>query len=129
MTSFRPAIGHLCLNEKVDIVPMYLGGTHDALPVGAALPKQRRLWVKIGDPIRADRMSKETEAMSRSAAYRHVAEKVEAAVRALGGLEPVTFPDEDEIRRARRAVRAKVVTKSEREERVAGHPVHGPTES
>jgi long-chain acyl-CoA synthetase len=88
MVSFKPAIGHLCLNERVAIVPMYLGGTHDVLPVGQALPKGRKLWVKIGPAITPAAMSRETAGMSRSAAYRHVAWRVEAEVRRLGGLEP-----------------------------------------
>jgi long-chain acyl-CoA synthetase len=69
-------------------VPMYLGGTHDAMPVGAALPKQRDLFVKIGDPIRADAMRERTRGMARSAAYRLIAREAELAVRALGGLPP-----------------------------------------
>jgi dihydroflavonol-4-reductase len=86
MTHFKPALGHLCLNEKVDLLPMYLGGTHDAMPVGALAPKSRKLSVKIGAPITAERMLAETKGMAKSAAYRHVARAVEQAVRQMGGL-------------------------------------------
>lgn len=86
MTHFKPALGHLCLNEKVDLLPMYLGGTHDAMPVGAFAPKSRKLSVKIGAPITAERMLAETKGMAKSAAYRHVARTVEQAVREMGGL-------------------------------------------
>lgn len=88
MTSFKPAIGYLALQAGVDIVPVWLGGTFDALPVGAAMPKQRELTVRVGAPIRADQVRKHTETWPRAAAYRHVAELVEAAVRELGGLPP-----------------------------------------
>ncbi|MCB9649220.1 MAG: AMP-binding protein [Deltaproteobacteria bacterium] len=94
MVSFKPAIGHLCLNEKVAIVPMYLGGTHDVLPVGQALPSGRKLWVKIGPAITPEAMEAETAGMSRSAAYRHVSWRVEGEVRRLGGLEPPEPPPE-----------------------------------
>lgn len=84
MAPFKPAIGYLSLSEGVDILPMYLGGTHDALPVGAFIPKQRDLWVRIGAPIDAHRMREDTRGMARSAAYRYVARHAEDAVRALG---------------------------------------------
>ena len=104
MASFKPAIGYLSLSEAVDILPMYLGGTHHALPVGAFLPKQRDLWVRIGAPIDANRMREETRGMARSAAYRHVARRAEDAVRALGRLpiEPRAPADRDPAGRAAR---------------------------
>jgi long-chain acyl-CoA synthetase len=88
MTDFKPALGHLMLNERVDVLPMFLGGTHDALPVGAVVPKERRLSVRIGEPVTWQRMVRETEGMPRSQAYRHVADVVEREVRRLGGLGP-----------------------------------------
>jgi long-chain acyl-CoA synthetase len=96
MTSFKPAIGHLCINERIDIVPMYLGGTHESLPVGSVLPKQRELSVRIGHPITPDEMIRQTEGMSRSKAYRHVAMVTERAVRELGGLPVESVGDRGE---------------------------------
>lgn len=86
MAPFKPAVGHLCLSEAVDILPLYLGGTHDALPVGGARPKQRALWVSIGAPLTVEVMRRETAGMARAEAYRHVAARAEAVVRRLGGL-------------------------------------------
>lgn len=86
MRPFKTAIGYLCLNEKVDILPMWLGGTHDVLPVGSFLPKGRRLEVRIGDPVDHRAMQRATTGMSRSAAYRHVTAEVERRVRRLAGL-------------------------------------------
>jgi long-chain acyl-CoA synthetase len=85
MSDFKPAVGYLCLHENVDILPIALIGTHDALPVGAALPKGRKLGARIGPPIRAEDMQRETEHMSRAAAYRHVANVAERAVRRMLG--------------------------------------------
>ncbi|MCB9653975.1 MAG: AMP-binding protein [Deltaproteobacteria bacterium] len=83
MTEFKPAIGHLCLHERVDILPMYLGGTHEALPVGAVVPASKKLFARIGPPLTADQMLKETHGMPRARAYRFVAAEVERAVRRL----------------------------------------------
>jgi len=97
MTSFKPAIGYMSLQVGIDIVPMWLGGTFESLPVGAAMLKTRDLHVRIGPPVRADAMRKVTEGWPRAAAYRHVAEQVEDAVRKLGGLEPREKNARDEI--------------------------------
>lgn len=103
MIGFKPAMGHLCLVERVDILPMFLGGTHDALPVGSAIPKARELFVRIGEPLKHEVMAKETAGMSKSEAYRHIALRAEEIVRKLGNL-PAAEPAEP-----RRARRAKVV--------------------
>jgi long-chain acyl-CoA synthetase len=95
MTSFKPAIGHLCLNEGIDVLPMYLGGTYEALPVGSMLPKARDLQVKIGKPLTPEAMRRATEGMPRSKAYRYVAQEAERAVRKLGGL-PLELEERDE---------------------------------
>lgn len=88
MSDFKPAVGYLCLHEKIDILPIALVGTHDALPVGTAVPKGRKLGARIGPPIRAEEMLKETEHLSRAAAYRHVARIAEQSVRRLLGQAP-----------------------------------------
>ena len=96
MIGFKPAIGHLCLSESIDILPIYLGGSHEVLPVGSFLPKERSLRAIIGDPITAERMRTETAGMARSKAYRYVAEHTERAVRGLGRLAPVPTTAETE---------------------------------
>ena len=95
MAPFKPAIGYLSLNERIDILPIYLDGTHAALPVGAAVPRQRTLRVRVGAAVSADRMLEETKGWARAAAYRHVTEHVEAQIRRLGGLAPVEAKDDD----------------------------------
>ena len=92
MAPFKPAVGYLCLHEKVDILPMWLGGTHEALPVGAALPRHRRMEVRIGVPIDHREMLKATQHLSRSRAYRAVTEELELRVRTLSGLGPSAQP-------------------------------------
>lgn len=113
---FRPAIGYLALSDGIDVVPMYLGGTHDVLPVGASVPKGRKLFVKIGAPILAEDLAKETKGWPKSLAYKRHALEVEKAVRRLGGLPPP--PDEDvvfdEEEKAITEVRAELEERAER---------------
>ncbi|MCR9246081.1 MAG: 1-acyl-sn-glycerol-3-phosphate acyltransferase [bacterium] len=47
----NPGAVSLVLNEGVPIVPVGIVGTYDVLPPGVALPRPRRLVVRIGAPI------------------------------------------------------------------------------
>ena len=51
LSEFKPLMGQLALETNVDILPMHLGGTFDAMPKGAIIPKKRDLAVRIGAPI------------------------------------------------------------------------------
>lgn len=93
MQEFKTAVGYLALHNRVDILPIYLGGTHEALPVGANVPKRRELWARIGNPLRHEILNEETVAMSRSKAYKHVAQRVEAAILEMSKLPPVTLTE------------------------------------
>lgn len=88
LAPFKAAVGYLALSERVDVVPMWLGGTHAAMPVGAALPKERKLSVRIGPTLTIDEMVAMTRGRSRSAAYRLIALELERRVRRLGDLPP-----------------------------------------
>lgn len=86
MAPFRPAIGYLCLHERVDVLPMWLGGTFESLPVGSAIPRKRGLEARIGEPVEHRAMLEATNGMGRSQAYRFVTAEIERRVRALAGL-------------------------------------------
>jgi long-chain acyl-CoA synthetase len=86
MEDFKPSIGYLALVNQVDVVPMYLEGTHDALPRGSAVPQQRKIAAHIAPLVSYAQLRQATAAMSRSEAYREAARIVEAAVRKAGGL-------------------------------------------
>ena len=51
LSEFKPLMGQLAIETNVDILPMHLGGTFDAMPKGAVVPKKRDLTVRIGAPI------------------------------------------------------------------------------
>ena len=94
MVEFKPAIGWLCLHEQVDVLPVWLGGTYESMPVGARLPKSRELEVRIGEPVTHEAMKAITQNMSRSQAYRVVTREVESRVRVLGGFPPLPLLEE-----------------------------------
>ena len=48
MAEFKPSIGYLALANRADVLPIFLAGTHDALPVGSALPSGRDISAHIG---------------------------------------------------------------------------------
>jgi long-chain acyl-CoA synthetase len=80
---FKPAIGHLALTHGVDILPIYLGGTREAMPKGSRLPTKRSIVARIGLPLEVEHLRRLTESMRFSQACRKVAELAHSAVIAL----------------------------------------------
>jgi long-chain acyl-CoA synthetase len=54
MTDFLPSLGYLALRAEVGILPAYIRGTHQSLPVGATIPKKRDLEVHFGPFLSID---------------------------------------------------------------------------
>ncbi|MCB9742960.1 MAG: AMP-binding protein [Alphaproteobacteria bacterium] len=80
---FKPLVGWVALDREVDILPMHLEGTFEAMPKGAVLPRKRDVKVRIGAPIRVEDMHRLTEGLKRSDAARKVARLAQMAVEAL----------------------------------------------
>jgi long-chain acyl-CoA synthetase len=83
MGEFKPLVGHLALAHGVDILPVFLGGTHVAMPKGARLPIRREIVARIGPALRVADLRRLTEGMWPPDAAREVARMVQAAVLAL----------------------------------------------
>jgi len=83
MIDFKPSLGYLALQNRCGILPMYLAGTHDALPKGSYLPKDRDIAAHAGPFISYEKLVKLTDGMRRSDSYRAIAEEVERVVRSL----------------------------------------------
>ncbi len=83
LMEFKPTTGYLALGFGVDILPVYLHGTHAALPKGAWWPKLEDLEVRIGPLLELEPMRKKVEGLARSEGYRLVTRMAEEAVRAL----------------------------------------------
>ncbi len=83
MAPFKPTAGYLALQCQVDTLPVYLAGTHDALPPGRGLPRKHKLRVLIGQPIRVADLRARTAALAKGDAHKAATQLMEEAVRAL----------------------------------------------
>ena len=81
---FKPLVGHLALVQGVDILPVYLGGTHAAMRKGTPLPTQRAILARIGPPLCVADLRRLTAGLSTADAAREVARIAREAVMALG---------------------------------------------
>lgn len=80
---FKSAVGYLALQNRVDILPLYLGGTFAALPKGVTLLRRRDVSARIGPPLESHDLERLTRGKSASEASRVVAELARRAVIAL----------------------------------------------
>jgi len=83
LAPFKPAVGHLVLHHHVDILPLWLSGTFEALPRGARVLKGRRLGARIGPPLPSAELERLTAGLSSMDAARVVSRIAERAVAAL----------------------------------------------
>ncbi len=83
LQEFKPTLGYLALSYDVDVLPLYIEGTHAALPKGAMFPKRKPLNVRIGPPLLVSELKRRTQGLARSESYRVVTRIAEQAVRAL----------------------------------------------
>ncbi|MCP4449146.1 MAG: AMP-binding protein [Myxococcales bacterium] len=81
MTDFKPSIGYLAMTAGCGILPMYLGGTHDAMPKGAYLPKRQEVVSNVGPFQSYEALSEMSKGLKRSESYRHIAYRMEGMVR------------------------------------------------
>ena len=70
MSDFLPSLGYLALRADVGILPAYIEGAHDAMPVGATLPKKRDLGVYFGPFLTIDFLREITAGLSQQEAWR-----------------------------------------------------------
>jgi long-chain acyl-CoA synthetase len=114
LQEFKPAIAYLAFAANADILPVYLEGSHEAMPKGAFLPdprKRKKLVVRVGPPLRVAELRAATEGLARSAAHREVTRLVRLAVEALRDRAPpprieARPPKEKTVRAARTATAA-----------------------
>jgi long-chain acyl-CoA synthetase len=83
LMEFKPTTGYLALTCGVDILPLYLSGTYEALPKGAWWPRFRKLGVHIGPPLLIEELRARAKGLAKSESYRLVTKMAEASVRAL----------------------------------------------
>ena len=67
------AVAHDPLTHGVDILPMYLGGTYEAMPKGASIPRGRAITARIGPPLETAELRRLTAGRPLADASREVA--------------------------------------------------------
>jgi len=91
---FKPLVGKLVLETGVDVLPLWLEGTHDVLPRGAVLPRGRDVSVRIGPVLQADDLRRLAGEVKPTRGPRRVTEVLHRAVAALrdgGSLDVATL--------------------------------------
>ncbi len=104
MADFKPVIGYLALHARVGILPVYLHGTHDAMPKGSNVIKNRKVGARIGRYLEIADLEEMTKGLPRAEAYRLIAALVKHEVENLRDQTRRTF-DAKELRKRWKAER------------------------
>jgi long-chain acyl-CoA synthetase len=84
MTDFKPSLGYLAMTNKCGILPMYLAGTHEAMPKGRYLPRRgERVSAHVGPFLTYRDVLALAGTRSRSEQYRAITYHVEGVIRRL----------------------------------------------
>jgi long-chain acyl-CoA synthetase len=84
MTDFKPSLGYLAMTNKCGILPMYLSGTHEAMPKGRYLPRRgERVAAHVGPFVPYPQVLQLAGERSRSDQYRAITYHVESVIRRL----------------------------------------------
>ncbi|HEY0194269.1 MAG TPA: AMP-binding protein, partial [Kofleriaceae bacterium] len=88
MTDFKPSLGYLAMTNKCGILPMYLSGTHEAMPKGKYLPRRgEQVGAYVGPFMSYPDVVKLAGKQSRSEQYKAITQHVEGVVRRLAPRE------------------------------------------
>jgi 1-acyl-sn-glycerol-3-phosphate acyltransferase len=68
---------------KAPIVPAYIGGTREAMPVGKFLPRRSKVRVMFGPPISLEAYRERSATAAREEVYRAITADVRAAIERL----------------------------------------------
>jgi long-chain acyl-CoA synthetase len=98
LADFRSGMGYLVLHNKVGVLPVYLHGTHRALPKGSVFPKRRKLEVRVGELIPYEYFAEKTQGMPPKEAYREVARLAREAIQALKTRRRFLAPPEEQAK-------------------------------
>jgi long-chain acyl-CoA synthetase len=114
MAEFKPVVGYLALHAGVGILPVYLHGTHDAMPKGSSVIKNRNVGARIGRYLEVTELEELTKGLPRAEAYRLIAARVKHEVENLRDGERRTF-DAQKLRSRWRAERRAQVNQNSEE--------------
>ncbi|HSP78670.1 MAG TPA: AMP-binding protein, partial [Myxococcaceae bacterium] len=105
LLEFKPTLGYLALTYGVDVLPIYVKGTYEALPKGTMFPKSRELEAHVGPALTYEMLRAKTQGMARSESYRYATRLAEDAVRALSAGRVLSFDETATVESQRRALR------------------------
>ena len=80
IADFKPVVGYLALASRVGVLPVYLVGTHEAMPKGSNIIKNREVGARIGRFLSIEELEELTKGMARAEAYRLIAARVKHEV-------------------------------------------------
>jgi 1-acyl-sn-glycerol-3-phosphate acyltransferase len=80
---FRVGVGVLAVEANVPVVPVYISGTHDAMPPGKFFPKPVRVTVSFGKPVYMDGYVKRKDTEMGYDIYKAVTDELFERVRSL----------------------------------------------
>jgi long-chain acyl-CoA synthetase len=80
MADFKPVVGYLALASRVGILPVYLVGTHEAMPKGSNIIKNREVGARIGRFLAVEELEEMTKGLARAEAYRLIAARIKHEV-------------------------------------------------
>ncbi|MFN2493037.1 MAG: 1-acyl-sn-glycerol-3-phosphate acyltransferase [Pyrinomonadaceae bacterium] len=116
MADFKPVVGYLALHAGVGILPVYLHGTHEAMPKGSNVLKSRKVGARIGRYLEVEELEKMTQRMPRAEAYRVIAARVKHEVENLRDRTRHAFNAEELRKRWKAERRAQLSERSTAEE-------------
>jgi len=91
---FRSGLGYLVLKARIGVLPVYLDGTHKALPKGAAVLRSRDLKAKIGRFLPFEELAEVAHGLGRHEAYRAIGAYVRGAMQRLQEGAPDLTPEQ-----------------------------------
>jgi long-chain acyl-CoA synthetase len=105
LLEFKPTLGYLALTYGVDVLPIYVKGTFEALPKGSMFPKSRELEAHIGPALTYEMLRAKTQGMARSESYRYATKLAEDSIQALAAGRVLSFDESATVGDQRRALR------------------------
>ena len=85
----KPGLGVIVAETGCPVVPAYIGGTRDALPMGSSRVRFRPIWVAYGEPMS---FSSAAEGSQGKELYQHISRTVMDKIAELGQVAPPQEP-------------------------------------
>ncbi|MDH5626210.1 MAG: AMP-binding protein, partial [Nitrospira sp.] len=78
---FQPGIGLMMTAFPVPVIPVWIEGSFEALPIGACWPRRQGIRIRFGEPLNPNRLAEQSHGTDR---YRRIAAALHDHVAALG---------------------------------------------